>query len=506
MKTKSRTKRWFWGTAGLLLVLLGIVGYLSIPRQSSLPGKPAPIYWPTNGWRTSTPEEQGFDSVKLAERLQALQEKNVAINSLLIIRNGYVVLDAHFYPYDGSFAHDMASVTKSVTTALIGIAAEQGKLKLDEPMVSYFSNRTIANLDERKKSITIRDLVSNRNGMESGCFAGDEPTLDKMRSNPDWVQAALDRKMVREPGTGFCYDSPGMHLLSAILQEATGVTALDFARLYLFEPLGIQEGAWQSDPQGYTHGWGDLHLKPEDAAKLGYLWLQGGVWEGQQIVSSSWTTAAAQAHSRLVGNEYGYGYGWWVSPIDFYALGRGGQFIRVNPSLNTVVVTTAGDFDFKQIESLLLPLLLKANKPLPANPAGVAKLNAILTELMQGPAPQPIASPPDTARAISGKTYTCASNGAGVTSLRLEFNEPTVARLSMKQYGMDVVWPIGLDGRYRPASDGQQLRGYWKDSQTFILDVFDVGQLTRQFDFEGERLVISVPEVSLTFTCQAQDP
>jgi CubicO group peptidase (beta-lactamase class C family) len=461
-------------------------------------------YWPTNGWRTSTPEEQGFDSVKLSEGLQAIREKDIAIDSLLIARNGYMVVDADFFPYDGSFPHDVASVTKTVMATLIGIAADQGKLRLDQPMVSFFPDRTVANLDKRKESITIRDLVSNRNGMESGCFKGDEPTLDKMRTQPDWVQAALDRKMVHAPGTSFCYDSPGMHLLSAILQKATGMTALDFARLYLFGPLGIREGAWESDPQGYTHGWGDLHLKPEDAAKLGYLWLQGGVWDGRHIVSSSWTRAAAQAQSRLVGNEYGYGYGWWVSPIDFYALGRGGQFVRVIPSLNTVVVITAGGLDFNQVESFLVSVLLRANKPLSANPAGVAELNATLAELVQGPAPQPAESLPSTASAVSDQIYACPSNAAGVTNLRLDFNDPKVARLSMTQHGMDVVWLIGLDGKFRPSPDGQEMRGYWKDSQTFILEAFDVGLLTRGFEFKGDQLVVSVPDASLTFTCQAQ--
>ena len=114
------------------------------------------------------------------------------------------------------------------------------------------------------------------NGFKSGCLAGDEPTLNAMRSHPDWVQAALDREMVQEPGASFCYDSPGMHLLSAILQKATGMTAVDFARQNLFEPLGIREVFWESDPQGYTHGWGDLYLTPRDAAKIGYLWLNTG--------------------------------------------------------------------------------------------------------------------------------------------------------------------------------------------------------------------------------------
>ena len=135
-------------------------------------------------------------------------------------------------------------------TTLIGIAAGQGKLELDQPMVSFFPERTIANLDERKERITVRHLVSNVNGLESGCLAGDQSTIQEMMAQPDWVQAALDREMAGSRAQHFCYDSPGMHLLSAILQEATGMTALDFARQYLFAPLGIQEAIWDADPQG----------------------------------------------------------------------------------------------------------------------------------------------------------------------------------------------------------------------------------------------------------------
>ncbi|RPI21026.1 MAG: class C beta-lactamase-related serine hydrolase, partial [Chloroflexota bacterium] len=216
--------------AALGLIKLGSLAWLYTGGLHAPARVPAPDYWPTNGWRTSTPEEQGFDSAKLAAGLQEIQDKQIAIDSLLIIHNGYIVLDAHFDPYDGTFPHDQASVTKSVMTTLIGIAADQGKIDLDATMVSFFPNRTIANLDERKQQITVRDLASMVNGMESGCYEGDHPTIEAMMVNPDWVQAALDRAMVAEPGTEFCYDSPGMHLLSAVLQEATGMTALEFAR------------------------------------------------------------------------------------------------------------------------------------------------------------------------------------------------------------------------------------------------------------------------------------
>jgi CubicO group peptidase (beta-lactamase class C family) len=488
----------------LLLVGLGFLAYVFLPGQGNLPSLPVPDYWPTNGWHTTTPEQQGLDSAKLAEEIQVIHDEQIAIDSLMIIRNGYVVLDAYFSPYDGTFLHDLGSVTKSVTTTLIGIAADQGKLQLDQPIVSFFPDRTIANLDDRKKSLTVRDLVSMRNGMESGCFHGDEPTLDAMRAQTDWVQAALDRKMTSQPGIHFCYDSPGMHILSAILQEATGMTELDFARQYLFEPLGIKDVAWETDPQGYYHGWGDLHLRPQDAAKIGLLWLQQGKWEGHQVVPAAWVLDSVRAHSRMVGNEYGYGYGWWVSPIDFYALGRGGQFIRIIPSMNALVVVTAGGQDIDL--AFLVKTFLGAPAQLPANPDGQAKLTAALSAATQSSSIQQSTAQPEIAKVVSGKTYICDSNPVGVTSFRLEFKDPNEGVFSMVRNGQETSSPVGLDGKYRLDSLGTAQSGYWEDSQTFILEVFDIGQLTRRFHFDANQLEVTVPEINLTLKCKDNNP
>jgi CubicO group peptidase (beta-lactamase class C family) len=504
MKTMFRSKRWIWVGAVLLVALLGALFYIYVPGRGNLPSLAAPDYWPTEGWKEAPAEQQGIDSVLLAEGVRSIQEKHLAIDSLMIVRNGYVVLDAHFSPYDASFPHDLASVTKSVMTTLIGIAVDQGKLQLDQKVVSFFPDRLIATLDERKKNMTILDLVSMRNGMESKCFKGDELTLDAMRLAPDWVQAALDRKMVYEPGTHFCYDSPGMHLLSAILQETTGQTALEFAQQNLFGPLGIRDVVWLADPQGYTHGWGDLHLKPEDAAKLGYLWLNRGFWNGQQIVSASWVSASVQANSRMVGNEYGYGYGWWVTPVDFYAMGREGQYIRVIPSTNMIVVITAGGADFNQVMPSLLKVLLSSRKELPVNPSGQAELAKALSAVSQGSSIYSFTSLPEKAREISGQTFTCDPNLVGVTSLRLDFNGPGEAGISLRMNSQDIFWPVGLDGRYRMATYGQATSGYWEDEQTFVLNIFDIGQLTRTLHFDGENLEIGIPERGMTLACKSQ--
>ena len=246
--------------------------------SAKAPVSDPPDYWPSYSWRTSTPEEQGFDSAKLAEAVQTMRD-TTKIHSLMIIRNSAVLLEAYFYPYDEGTVHELASVTKSVITTLIGIAVDQGKLSLDQRMISLFPNRTIANQGLFKGFVKVKHLASMSSGLDCSS-ANDEETLDEMSLSPDWVQFTLDLKVNHIPGTHYEYCSPGMHLLSAILQEATGMTALEFAQVNLFEPLGIQDVIWDLDPQGYNDGWAGLYLHPRDVAKLGYLMLHHGQWEG----------------------------------------------------------------------------------------------------------------------------------------------------------------------------------------------------------------------------------
>ena len=492
-----RKKHILIGLISLLgVVFIVILAMIIIPKFLTPTQVSTQTYWPTNGWRTSTPEEQGVDLVELAEMLQEIQKQNIQINSLLVIRNGAVILDAYFHnPYDGTFPHDLASVTKSIMTTLIGIAADQGKIQLDQPILSYFPDRAIANLDSNKQQITVRNLAGMVNGFESGCLSGDDPTLNLMRSNPDWIQATLDRKMVGEPGKVFCYDSPGMHLLSAILQQATGLTALEFAKQYLFSPLGIQDVVWATDPQGYTHGWGDLHLYPQDVAKIGYLFLNGGKWEGQQIVSSDWVAEAVKPHVNA--GEDDYGYGWWIDNDSYAASGRGGQNIFVVPSLKAIVVTTGAGFDYDQVDPLLTAAVIDTNNPLPANPNGVAQLKASLDSLEKPPPPLPVGVLTETAQAVSGKTYIFEPNPAMLDSASFEYKDPSEAIINLRFQGNDIVWRVGLDDQYHQSSDGSIMRGYWKDAMTFVVEAFDVGLSTYQFNFTGDQVLVDAPGVTL---------
>jgi CubicO group peptidase (beta-lactamase class C family) len=505
MNTKRIVKTSLLIVATLALVLVSTAAWFITAGMRPPMQVAEPDYWPTDGWRSNTPEQQGYSSQALADTLQEIQKQDVPLDSLMIVHNGYVVLDAHFAPYDGTFAHNFASVTKSMTTTLIGIAASQGKIDLDKPAVSYFPKRTIANLDERKQRMTVRHLVTMRNGMESGCFEGDDPTIAAMRSQPDWVQAALDRPMAAEPGTEFCYDSPGMHILSAILTEATGMTEGQFAQQYVFGPLGIRDALWDVDPQGYSRGWGDLYLTPESAAKIGMLWLQQGKWDGQQIVPRAWVLDSVRAHSTKVNHDYGYGNGWWINMSHYFAAGRGGQEIRAYPWMNTVVVLTGGGIDdTADVVDLMVPNLLLSAWPRQADPHGQAALQDTLNKLQQAAAIPTGIPTPEIAGAVSGRTYTCAQNPAGLSWLRVDLSNPDYIALNQEALGQEVVWKVGLGGHYRVQPDGgDALVGYWEDAQTFHLEIFDIGTQVYQIRFDGDSLNVISEEAGLTILCKA---
>lgn len=520
MKTLLTWDKRFVLGGGVALVLLVALSFLLMSQLRGTQQALRTDEFPAQEWRSSAPEEQGFDSAKLAEGLQAIRRNGTQIHSLMIVRNGSVIVDAYFYPYDGSIYHDLASVTKSLMTTLIGIAADQGELDLDQPMLSFFPDRTIANRDERKERITIRHLANLTAGLECDPM-DDETTLSDMRASKDWVQFALDRKVVREPGTSFVYCGLQMHLLSAILQEATGMTALEFARAHLFGPLGIHEVYWPTDPQGYTHGWGDVCLRPGDMARLGFLFLNQGQWDGQQIVSGAWVMGATERQIGTGTNRYeDYGYGWWVSRPEneftfFRADGRGGQYILVVPSLNLVVATTGGGFSMDEIDPYLIAAIGDMEKPLPANPDGVARLEAVVAELGQSPALEAVPPLPEMAQAISGQTFVFEPNPLQLRSLRLDFD--TAGHQAEATFTLDLVSEqspritgVGLDGVYRPSRSGRPIiaRGSWADTSTFVVDYNEGPGLATymlRMLFDGDRVHFEVPGLG-SFEARVERP
>ena len=517
MKTITKSTRTILLSAAALVVVAGLTFVAWRFTLGTSPKVPEPDHWPTQGWLASTPEDQGLDSAKLAEGLRQIQQKNIPIHSLLIVRNGRMLLNATFYPYTGQLPHSVASVTKSLTTLLIGIAIDQGKLSLDEKMVSFFPDTTIANPDERKNDITIRDLASMSSGFDC-TYEPNEPTVQAMEASPNWVQFGLDLPMAYKPGTHWEYCGVGMHLLSAILEKVTGMTALEFASQNLFMPLGIQEVFWPTDPQGVNLGAGNTRLLPVDMAKIGYLYLHGGVWDGKQIISRSWVEESVKKHFGLPNGDR-YGYGWWSSVdktgMSFFAQGKGGQWIVVNPGFNIIVVTTGGGFTYDDINPYILAAFLDPKNPLPANPTGVAELQRVVATLSLPPSPQPVPALPDIATAISGKTFRMDPNPVGIGSVRLVFNATPQAsfQITFTDGTQSPLGAVGLDGIYRLTPgmnldraghrfvDFQDLsvgmRGRWTDAQTFVLEydtIVNYYYYKLQMRFDGDRLSLTFGE------------
>src|SRR5256884_3182637 len=211
----------------------------------------------TSGWTTASPEEVGLDSVALSEMFDYVHEHRVPVHSVQIVRHGKLVLDAYFYPYNSAMRHDVASVTKSVTSTLIGLAIQKGLIRdVQQPVLSFFPNRPVANSDANKQKLTLEHLLTMQAGWDCG-FEAKEARLFEMRRSADWLQFMLDLPMVVEPGTRFAYCSGNPHALSIVLSQVTGTNALAFARRELFGPLGIRDVAWPADPRGNNHGWGD---------------------------------------------------------------------------------------------------------------------------------------------------------------------------------------------------------------------------------------------------------
>jgi hypothetical protein len=262
---------------------------------------------------------------------------------------------------------------------------------------------------------------------------------------------------------------------------------------------------WERDPQGYYDGWGDLSLLPQDMAKIGFLFLNNGQWDGKQIVSTKWIEEASRAHMDT--GDDPYGYGWWIDPAvegAYRADGRGGQFIFVLPEWNMVVVTTGGGFMMDEFAEMLLASFVDFEKPLPPNPDGVARLEQAVAAVIQPPAPITAAPLPELANLISGKTYVFEPNPAAIQSIGLEFDETSEATGDVEAAGNpQISFSIGLDGVYRFTTgfDGRPAayRGTWIDPQTFFLEydgitTNDHGMF--KFRFVDDRVEVSVQETA----------
>lgn len=361
----ARRKPFFLWLILFALLLLGCEMGAAPVRPRVPPTRPAVnpepgVPWPTKGWQTADPASQGVNPVQLAAMLDDIRAHVPGLQSALVIRHGYLVSETYFGSATADQPREIYSCTKSFIATLVGIGRDQGLIPaLDTPIVDLLPADRLAAADAAKREITLEDALTMRMGLD--WHEDDSGYVGVLRAE-DSVQWMFDLPLENPPGTQFLYCSGCSHVLSAVIQARTGQRAADFAARYLFAPLGMGQPAWEASRDGTTLGGWGLQLTPREMAKLGYLYLHGGAWDGQQVVSAEWVRAATTQHTPTDG-DLGYGYQWWINPRlgGYAALGRGGQTIFVAPEKDLVFVTTADlpnhDPIWRLIEEYVLPAM-----------------------------------------------------------------------------------------------------------------------------------------------------
>jgi CubicO group peptidase (beta-lactamase class C family) len=311
-------------------------------------GRPAkaqpasPEYWPTKGWQIADPAATGLDPAALAAVDARVPDETPDLSALLAIRHGYLVFERYYHGEDPDTPINVRSVTKSVTGTLAGAARRQGRFTgLEQTVGEVIPDRIPADADPRVADVTLWQWLTMTSGLAWDA-AGD---WQRLLTAPDWVAMTLGLPVTGVPGQTYVYNTGGSHVLGVMVAAAVGKPLRAYAEETLFKPLGITAGDWMRSPQGEVCGGSGLELTPRDMAKLGFLYLQSGAWDGTRIVAPEYVAAATTWESAgdATGGWAGYGYQWWVTATNagypaYFALGYGGQHVFVVPALDLVVV------------------------------------------------------------------------------------------------------------------------------------------------------------------------
>jgi CubicO group peptidase (beta-lactamase class C family) len=348
IKRRQPRSRLVWIAVATLVAAGVVVAVLALMLPGRAPSSTGHASnWPTESWATSSPEEQGMDSGKLEAMMAYIDEHDMAVDSILVVRHGRIVFEEYGPGYTPSLRHPLYSVTKSVTSMLVGIAIDHGFIDgLDMPIAGLLPEYTSANPDPRREQITLEHLLTMSDGIDwrehDFPYEDERNIVGQAELSTDAVQFVLDRPMARAPGEAWAYNSGASILLGAILEEATGQNLVSFAREVLLDPIGVGTVYWEQMSDGHYQTGGGLHMAPRDMARLGYLMLHNGNWNGEQIVPADWVVRSTSTHYQAHG-PYGYGYQWQILPGEqgYRAEGLYQQYIYVLPEADMVVVATA---------------------------------------------------------------------------------------------------------------------------------------------------------------------
>jgi CubicO group peptidase (beta-lactamase class C family) len=379
----------------------------------------------------STPEQQGVSSTGILEFIDAVEKSKIEFHSFMVLRHGHVIAEGWWAPYAAPLKHTLYSLSKSFTSTAVGFAVSEGKLKVEDKVISFFPGEVPAEISANLAAMRVKDLLTMSTGHATDTMPGLRAAADG-----NWIKAFLAQPVEFEPGTHFLYNTGATYMCSAIVQKLTGQTLMEYLKPRLFDPLGIEGMDWEVSPQGINTGGYGLRVRTEDIGRFGQLYLQKGMWQGRQLLPAAWIDEATskQVNSQPgnpaqqpADNDWAQGYGyqfWRCTPGGYRGDGAFGQLCVVMPDKDAVIVVTEESFNMQASMKLvwqhLLPAM-KAARTLPADAAAQKQLKSKLASLaLDIPKVQPTS--PWAAR-VSGKIFTVADNEYKIKSLSLRFTD-----------------------------------------------------------------------------------
>ena len=379
----------------------------------------------------STPEQQGISSGAIIKLIDEIEKSGIHFHSIMIVINGYVVAEGWWYPYAKGLKHQLYSLSKSFTATGVGLAVKEGKLTVEDDVISFFPEQLPATQSDYLKQLKVKHLLTMSVGHA-------EDTTGQLREAADgnWVKKFLSLPIANKPGAVFLYNTGATFMLSAIVQKVSGEKLIDYLKPRLFDPLQIVAIDWLENPQGINTGGYGLRVKTEDIAKLGQLYLQKGKWNDEQILTEEWVHQATTKKIDSKGSNpndppvtdwnQGYGYQFWMSQSGgFRADGAFGQFSLVSPDHKSVVAITEESFDTQKSMKLIWDNLyphIKTEK-IAENEENQEQLNQLLHNLkLTVPA---LNTSSAVQKTITGKTFELHNNDLGAQAITFSFNDNT---------------------------------------------------------------------------------
>src|SRR5262245_31320942 len=420
----------------------------------------------------SSPEAQGVSSSAVLAFVEAADKNIDSLHSFMLVRHGHVVAEGWWSPYTPDARHSLFSLSKSFTSTAVGIAAAEGKLSIDDPVLKFFPDEAPNDASNNIKSMRLSDLLRMSTGHQT------EPSR---RPNEPWAKTFLAHTVPFKPGTHFLYNTSATYMLSAAVQKATGETLLDYLKPRLFDPLGIENPTWEASPQGVSAGGYGLSVRTEDIAKFGQLYLQKGKWQGKQLVPAAWVEDATSRQTSNGSNprsdwDQGYGYQFWRCRHGAYrGDGAFGQYCIVLPEQDAVIAITAGVRDMQAVLNLVWDKLLPAFKPSPlaSDDAARKKLEGTLGGLSLR-LPEGKGTPPK----VAGKKYAFPANDRKLESVTLETGKDGATTLVTRVDGTERrvacgagVWQKGRASWSRLPEQPAAAGGAWTADDTFTARV-----------------------------------